>query len=334
MLNFFLNLLTSKLPISSRLASIAISSINYVYRLRNGAALLDRESKARFLSILTKPVRRMLKGSLNNVTPSIQIIIVATDKDFPLLPNVVSGVYKCCRLFLIESIDFVVPTNCLEHKTLKKLKNQYSSIRIIDEAQVLEVDGIKSIFSRRFVGRENWCLQQFLKYYSVLDASTEFVLVVDADTILLKNLPWLTREGKFLQTPTMEYQVQYYKLLVALGILEELPKFSFVPHHLFYSTFDFRELHYLLGSPSALELAHRIESISDDSTSSPFCIDYELYAQYMFKHKRDKVELIRWANCNISRASFSKLKEFPGFLSLMGILFNSISVHSWNDQKK
>ena len=65
------------------------------------------------------------------------------------------------------------------------------------------------------------------------------------------------------------------------------------------------------------------------SSVSPFSLDYELYAQFMWNNHRDKIRLEKWANAGLPRSSF---KEFgnPNGLTIEDFKdFASLSLHSY-----
>lgn len=330
MIGLILDLLFSRKSNSAPLTSLVLDGVNRFYNLRHDSLLFNKREKHRLLSLFRNTLVKRDPNYKSTKFPTLNVIIVAIDKDFPLLQSVISGVSKSCQSFTITSIDLVVPSHSINHQALLNLSEKFPLIRIIDEKAVINTEGIKRCFSLHFPGRENWCLQQFLKYFSVLASKADYVFVVDADTVVLQSIIWLTHDGKLAQMPTLEYQEQYYKVLFELGVISELPEFSFVPHHMIYSKEEFLNMHKFIGSPLPMQLAERLVSVSASVSSSPFCIDYELYAQYMFKHKRDKVRLVRWANGNISRNSYSRLERIPGAITLLRFFFNSISIHSWN----
>jgi len=321
--------LISRKSTSSVFASFAIRALNHLHRWFKGDDLFDSVSSDRLVSTLQKPVERKFSEKKLKHGKKIDVIVVASEKDFDLLPLVLEGIEVGCKHFSISSIKIVVPRESINNETLIGLSILDKKIEIVDENRVLNVSELRYLFSKSYAGRENWCLQQFLKYFLVLNSVNEFALVVDADTLLLRAIPWVNHEGKFVLMPTVEYQTQYYEVLIKIGIIEHLPEYSFVPHHMFYSVDNFQEMHKRLGEPSPYKFAEMIDEAANSDEKSPFCIDYELYAQFMFKEKRNLIVLLRWANCRLSRAQYSKLKSIPGANKMLKVFFNSISLHSW-----
>jgi hypothetical protein len=135
--------------------------------------------------------------------------------------------------------------------------------------------------------------------------------------------------------PTLEYTSEYYEVLIKLGAISEFPDFSFVPHHMFYVVEEFKKMHAAIGDFSPTQFAEKIKEVSSPHTESPFCIDYELYGQYLYANSREKVALGRWANIGISRywfSTFSKFRVWKLVELILALLFNSISLHSWSKE--
>ena len=179
---------------------------------------MNVESKQRILSLLRVKNVKNTKNNPVKTRPKLHVIIVSIEKDFPLLEEVIAGCHKHLQNFRLTTIDLVVPSGSMNHKTLLDLSLKYSLVRIIDENNVLSTAEIKMVFSKHFHGRENWCLQQFLKFFSVLNSESDYALVVDADTVLIRSIPWITNDGKIVLMPSAQYQEQYYKVLINLGV--------------------------------------------------------------------------------------------------------------------
>lgn len=327
--SFTLEVLLSRISFSPAIAYIMLKILKILNRYFRDQNILSPFLEGHLLTVLQKPVSRKLPQRVEFGNRKIRVFVVVCEKDFALLGEVIRGVTICCKFFHITSIDLVVPTSSVNHELLLSVSRSDVRIRIIDENEVFDTAQVKSIFSNKFPGRENWCLQQFLKYFLVLGSETEFALVVDADTVLLRSIPWLQQGEKYVLMPTAEYQTQYYDVLIKLGVIDNWPRYSFVPHHMFYSVQKFKEMHLKIGSPSPIFFSQMVEKASDGGGSSPFCIDYELYAQFMFRFERESITLARWANCNLNRNQYFKLISIPGAARVLKFLFNSISLHSW-----
>jgi hypothetical protein len=330
MLGLILELMICRVRLSPKLVSLIVTLLNFIYRKKHNRNLLDNEEKVRFFSLLNHQVHSSSIPSASKEIKSLSIHIIATEKDFHLLKLVISFALRATRSFNVTLVNLIIPSQFLDHESITSLYQNNHLIRVIEEESIFNVDEMKSLFAMKFVGRENWCLQQLLKYYSVLNSKTDYALVLDADTIILREIPELGPKGETFLMPTLEYNADYYKVLISLGIIEDWPPNSFVPHHMIYSVSDFHVMHHHLNEPLPNQLANQAMEVARQGSVSPFSLDYELYAQFMMRHKRDRVLLFRWANCRISPHSFAKLEHhLPRFLPILKLFFNSLSIHSW-----
>ena len=79
----------------------------------------------------------------------------------------------------------------------------------------------------------------------------------------------------------------------------------------------------------SLYFAKKVEEFADKTTHAPFCIDYELFAQYMYGRERGAVVLGRWSNISMRRSTYLKFLNHKIGQVLLSRLFHSISLHSW-----
>jgi hypothetical protein len=63
---------------------------------------------------------------------------------------------------------------------------------------------------------------------------------------------------------------------------------------------------------------------------SPFCLEYELYAQMLKLIRPDLIEEIRFANFTYSRRSEYSMDSFNSWLETNKLNYNSVSVHSYS----
>ena len=335
MLTLITGILTSRLTFPSFFIRACLHSMNFAITLKSGKAAFDSKAIDRY-GLVLKNARNEKESAVYCADEmDLKIIIVVAGKDFQLIRKVLDNAIKHLPNYRITCIEIIVPDHLINDELLLSLATSDKRISLVAEGEILDVKTICQIFSKIHLGRESWCLQQFLKYYSVLDCETRFALVIDADTILLNSIAWLTNENKYLLMPTLEYTSEYYEVLIKLGVISEFPDFSFVPHHMFYVVDEFRKMHAAVGDFSPTQFAEKIKEVSSPNTESPFCIDYELYGQYLYANSREKVALGRWANIGISRYWLSTLSKFRVWKLvelILALLFNSISLHSWSKE--
>ena len=333
MLSLITSIFTSRLVFPIPFIRALLHAMNFVKSLTNHKVAFDSITIDRLSSVLKKTRNYQKSIEYGTDKMNLKIIIVAAGKDFQLIRQVVYSAIKHTPNYRIACIEIIVPDHLIKDELLLSLADWDKRISLVAVGEFLEVATLRQIFSKIHLGRENWCLQQFLKYYSILNCENRFALVIDADTILLNSMSWLTKENKYLLMPTLEYTSEYYEVLIRLGAISELPDFSFVPHHMFYVVEEFKKMHLAIGNFSPTQFAQKIKESSSSNTQSPFCIDYELYGQYLYANYREKVALGRWANIRISRYWFSKFSKFRIWKLVtltLGLLFNSVSIHSWS----
>jgi hypothetical protein len=279
---------------------------------------------SRFINVNRLPVEP-IDGSI----PSIELLYVAAKKDFEILSN---SVRVSGGLVLPNGnlgISVIVPeSELLECKLMFKdfaiAPNIISENDIVSRQQAFE---LKNHFKERY----GWILQQIIKLKFTLDSSCDGVLIIDADTILLRPRLWLDGSGRQLLTPTWEYHLPYYKFLSSAGVCDINPEYTFVSHHMLMQPKILNEIFSFTGWTDIEGLIDSICSTPNEGEHSPFSLDYELYAQYLYAFHRDKVLLGKWSNKALSRSS--KEMDFEKFIEEVVLensdRFASLSFHSY-----
>jgi hypothetical protein len=204
------------------------------------------------------------------------------------------------------------------------------SIQIVDEEHLLDAR-IRETIKNFNPNRYGWCLQQFLKLQASLLSNADFCLILDSDTILLHPRKWVNLQGATLLMPSEEFHQPYFDFLTTLGIAETETATSFVSHHLILDPLTLKSLlDKYLGSDSLAELSDRINQISDREVSSPFCVDYELYAQSTAQTLSGQVFFEKWSNLGISRRYSKGLLRNSILLFFLSFFYSSLSFHSWS----
>jgi len=283
----------------------------------------------RFLSVNELPIYP-IKNHSN--LPVIEILYVATKKDFEILKSTMLVTLNSLENYEISSISIIVPDAHIEvfEELLGISKITTRVIRESDYVSSIEVDALKKKFGKRY----NWVLQQVLKISYVKESKSAGVMVVDADTALLHQRIWLDPNGRQVLCPTWENHFSYYKLLEELGVGVNPPAYTFVSHHMLFQPIIVNQILATLGWATNNELIEKITSYSYADEISPFSIDYELYAQYLYSVHPDKVFLEKWSNFEAGRKNHSEsLSEYArrSILECTG-KYASVSFHSYLNQ--
>ena len=260
--------------------------------------------------------------------PPIEILIVVKPEDFKLLEKVVQNSIIATKN-PISKIILIVPDLDINAMLSKEFLREEHGISIIVEPESKYItDEETSLIRENLPKRFGWILQQILVARYVLKSAAKGVLVIDADTILLKSRVWLDDFKNQVLIPTQEFNYPYYDFLQNISSIYSDNQQSFVSHHMLMQPIILREIHDSIGITitdllrRALNYAYQIQS------NSPFDLKYEPYAQYLIKQYRSNVKLAKWANLSISRKEFHKMS--PSHLNKLKYTYSSLSVHHWN----
>jgi len=231
---------------------------------------------------------------------ALDILIVATQKDFLKLPTVVSQ----ARKFVFQEEDnliyIIVPRSQENHEILSNLRN-YSFVEVIPEDELVDTsnqDRLRETYPKRY----GWILQQLLKIEFVKNSRSPGVLVLDADTILMRKRNWLNSNGNQILTPTWENHKPYYDFLSEIGLDTSSIEYSFVPHHMLIQPNRLNECLSYFGFGNLDDLLNQILQPKYLLENSPFSIDYEMYAQFMIAFHAPEISLEKWSNLQIERS--------------------------------
>jgi len=253
--------------------------------------------RGRLTKTLSLPIDPLATDAQN--LPPIDVVIPGGPGDVEVLPRVVESAPNGATN-PIGSIQVVAPPS-----TVKDLRYLIGTgIDLIDENDLLGTS-VVSLIAHRFPMRRNWVLQQLVKVGSVIASQAHGVLILDADTLLLRPRTWLTSDSRQILTPTIEWHQPYYDFLARLSDGGWAgPEYSFVPHHMLMQP---DVLTSLLESLEIYGLDGLVDALGDESqyqTESMFCIEYELYAQGLRILSPQSAVLAKWSNRNdVARCS-------------------------------
>jgi len=257
----------------------------------------------------------------------IEIAFVCAGKDFEVLPLSIKYALGATSSFKVAKIILIVPEKDLEAgKAL--LPTFECPIDLRCEDDILDAQS-RNKLRAKFSDRYGWALQQLLKVSAVITSNAAGVLIVDADTLLLSKRNWIDNLGNQILTPSWEYNASYYAFLETVGVSRLKPEHTFISHHMLMQPQMMKAAMHAAGWP---DLESIVESLVNErflSTTSPFCIEYELYGQYMWNNSRDKVRLEKWANVGLPRSSFKEFGNPNGFAIDNFKDFASLSLHAY-----
>ena len=266
------------------------------------------------------------KGKL----PSISVLLVVAQKDFEKLIYCINQIVKH-SLNPVSKIEIVVP-----HAALATCINVLEQIdlnipvKVFSEDDVIPAD-LREIMKTELKHKYGWALQQLLTLSMVIRSDSDGVLAVNADTFILRNQVWLNEELVQLLFRSPEYHEPYYKIIKKLFPKLTLIPFSHVTHHMLFQPELLRDFLVKSGYIDIEKLMIQVLKSMDKSQESPFCIEFEPYAQALHNFYPNRFEIRRFSN-----SPFSAVEDNIEILDLISELdnqniYNSVSFHSWNN---
>ncbi len=297
--------------------------------LRNTPYLALKSKQFKRSYIRDYSAARIANNQLNSTdAPIIELLICSTRKDFAYLENVVNNALKYSRNE-ISSVTIIVPAgDMMECRVV--LSKISKSISVLNEDLLLpsELRGkLKALFPTRY----GWVLQQLLILNYVLNSNSKGVLQIDSDTILTSYVTWIDKDLRQILYPTAHYHTPYYKTLNLLMPNLCNGKMAFVSHHMLFQPSICREIFQILKVKNVTDLFEKVIEITETDNDSPFCLEYELYAQFIFKFYNHKVVLSRFCNYSFSVSNGKNhLKEVAEILDSSPQKYKSISFHHYS----
>lgn len=279
----------------------------------------------RYLEISTIPFKSY--DANLDACSKIEVLFVTTAKDFQILRSAIKFAYKATSQH--NTVNFIVLVPDHEAELCDSLLADLNlPISVIQESTFIS-DSTRKKIKDKFHSRTGWVLQQILKDLYVLNSKAPGVLIVDSDTLLLEKRNWLSTSGKQILLPTWEYHFPYYNFLNSRNISKKWPKFTFVSHHMMMQPNILREAFTAAGWQNLNDLVESLIAVRSEGEGSPFCIEYELYGQYLLTHYPELVSLEKWSNTSFSRTSTVDLELEHQVLDIFGKRFASVSLHSY-----
>jgi hypothetical protein len=227
--------------------------------------------------------RNPLKQSSN--LPGIDLVIPCASKDANLLPLAVHAAVQASAN-RIEEIRIFAPMNDVE--TLGRLLPEASVLA--DETLIpAEINDV--LIERVPEHRRGWVIQQLVKIMACMTSTRPGCLVVDADTVILRNTSWLSRQGIQALMLAHEYHEPYADHAASMwGLEATLGPMSFVTHFQLMQ----RDIWEQMLSLGLSDLIRWLE-LADFHNGSPVS-EYHSYGAWIVKNQPQRVRLAQWAN--------------------------------------
>lgn len=262
--------------------------------------------------------------------PDVEALIVVEGKDFDVLPSTINSL-EFGSANRISKLSLVTPSRDVKaaKEVASKLGRQAPfEIEVVDE-DLLFAEKFRSDLKAAFADRYGWVLQQLLTIQFVQASKALGVLVLDADTVLIRPRVWLTFEGRQPLLVSHEYHPSYYKFLSRFQISEYPPKQTHVTHHMMMQPEKLRSVLKKSGLMTVERVGLEAMLAKGLHSSSPVCLEFELYAQGIKKFFPESFELVKF--CNVSIPWNGDTHELSSRIEAERSrrVFYSISFHSY-----
>lgn len=270
---------------------------------------------------LILPLRFLLQTALPNqplnpvLIPSIELLITCTISEKEKLKLAVTSAKKN-SLNEISQIRVICPASDIE-----VFKLEFPDFVFETDEQTLGVNLvhlIRETFSKNIHG---WITQQCVKFLAVLNSNFEAVLILDADTVLLKPLVFIDASNKQILSVSYEYHYPYASHANKMWGDSASSAVSFVTHY------QLQQKSFVAAMfPENKQSIQKWLSLADKSQKSAIS-EYHCYGAWTSQLKPSKVMWHKWNNRAIAFNRFEKLstpqltlealtKDFPNATSL------------------
>ena len=194
-----------------------------------------------------------------------------------------------------------------------------------DENKVVEGLTAQSFPHKRW----GWYFQQILKLGMADWVETDHYLVVDADTVFLRDVPLFNHQGNPLYATGTEYHKPYFDVFERLLGFRANREYSFTVHHMVYNKHIVREMRERFPEkPWHLSIVRYVEPQAPWFSEAQFN-EQDTYGHYLKTLHPDEVNLrpLRWANFSLrpSRVLFQHLAKYYDYCSLHAYLREDVS---------
>jgi hypothetical protein len=282
---------------------------------------------ARFIKVNRIPSSILSYGG---ELPAISLLIVVAHKDFENLKLCIAQILKH-SLNPISKVEIVVPESDLAscRKILEQIQLQIP-ISLINEDEVINVQ-LREKMKSKLKHKYGWALQQLLTLHMVMRSDCCGVLAVDADTFVLRDQVWLNDKFTQVLFQSPEFHVPYYKVINKVFPKLDTISYSHITHHMLFQPELLREFLTKNGYVDSADVMIQVLESFDKLQESPFCIEFEPYAQFLHDSHKDRFELRRFSNSNFStKENNVSITELIQSLDNHNF-YNSINFHSWNN---
>lgn len=183
--------------------------------------------------------------------------------------------------------------------------------------------------SEKFGRRMGWATQQLVKTAFVSNLASLPTLIIDSDTVMLRDKTWLYPNGAVLTYSRHFINDNYLRFLADWGVASFDKSRSFVTHHALMKPMILRNaLTEAFGSVDAANIARSVKHSCDRLGTYEFALDYELYGQYAHHHHSAELQFDKYSNVERQRPQSQKQLEELVKKFRKQARYNTLSMHN------
>ncbi|NQX65893.1 hypothetical protein HQN90_07100 [Paenibacillus alba] len=263
-----------------------------------------------------------IKAESGSRTP-IDVLIPAIEKDLGTLPLVIDAVRKYVK-HPIKEIIIVAPK---KQRILDLCSKK--GCRFVHEDTVLPITKKDIHYQSKTWNRSGWLYQQLLKLSGDTLCSSEYYMVIDADTVLIR--PHVFKVGN----KTVFYcrnwsQGEYFNTYKKLMGKDRKARLSFVTHYMLLEKSKVKQLKQTIETKHNRNWYSAIMRSMNRTKQFAFS-EFETYGNFLYSSSPDRMILkparnksLNWSNSQISQSKMSSLAK----------TYRSISLHKRKDYHK
>lgn len=217
--------------------------------------------------------------------PSIDLVVPCHIKDIESLHLVIAGAVASA-INPIGSVRLVAPS-----VTVDELASRFPDATISSDEEVLGESLLADVSRLVPRARRGWAIQQLVKFASGLASTARAVLIVDADTVLLRPRVWLDDSGVQALAASWEFHYPYARHTEAMWRGDgRSTRISFVTHHQLQQ----RDVLQRMFPEVTADLARWLSIAHWDEESA--VSEYHSYGTWLSNAEPDRVRLAKWSN--------------------------------------
>jgi hypothetical protein len=278
------------------------------------------------------PLEAPLSGTIK-----ISGCVVTSKKELEILPLCLEGILNGVDSGL-KNLFIIAPN----HEITEIKAVVPSEVIIISDEEIIPSEISSYIFKNIPEHRQGWIKQQVLKILSAYQINENGVLIIDADTVLLRPQKWLDLDGNQNLQISAEFHDVYQKNLEQFMKLRNVSRnssfeklgVSFVTHYQLMQPAVLKELFENQGDSIDKGILGWLQTIDFTSTMSPIS-EWHTYGTFLANAHADKIRLTQWRNKSIPRNNNSVKFNLPykkltlNQLKLEFPKLNSVSFHHY-----